>query len=320
MQNLQRRAEGLKDEQIRLRQVINEKNTASILVGLFSTEDQNNPNKEINDNNKMMTRCDDSRVEELLGRPVEEIPDASNIAELPALILPGQHNSKKKNVVFQSNGKTNASTSEETQLKNKNFHSDGIDYDLLGKDRSKCTPAELDQIRRERNRMHAKRTRDRKRLFMEEMEEVIKRLETENELLKGHVENLNLEHGVDTPTSISENNPPLLTPPVTRPALNQSAMPTNLSLDNERPSSNLLIEKNVAVDQINSLLKAAGAFDRRKSSMGLLTIMSVASIVSATNSEHENDDISHDDSESSCPLTKRKRLDDSSPFPKSITC
>merc|ERR1712232_867626 len=68
---------------------------------------------------------------------------------------------------------------------------DGIDYELLGKDRSKCTPEELDQIRRERNRMHAKRTRDRKRLFMEEMAEMCKVLEDENHLLQQHLNELN---------------------------------------------------------------------------------------------------------------------------------
>jgi hypothetical protein len=52
---------------------------------------------------------------------------------------------------------------------NGKFPDDGIDYALLSRDRNKCTPAELDQIRRERNRMHAKRTRDRKKIFVEEV-------------------------------------------------------------------------------------------------------------------------------------------------------
>eukprot|EP00584_Thalassiosira_punctigera_P012892 CAMPEP_0172553146 /NCGR_PEP_ID=MMETSP1067-20121228/48814_1 /TAXON_ID=265564 ORGANISM="Thalassiosira punctigera, Strain Tpunct2005C2" /NCGR_SAMPLE_ID=MMETSP1067 /ASSEMBLY_ACC=CAM_ASM_000444 /LENGTH=79 /DNA_ID=CAMNT_0013341265 /DNA_START=28 /DNA_END=263 /DNA_ORIENTATION=- len=39
MQKLQNRADELKLEQIRLKQAINEKNTASILVGLFQTGD-----------------------------------------------------------------------------------------------------------------------------------------------------------------------------------------------------------------------------------------------------------------------------------------
>jgi hypothetical protein len=68
---------------------------------------------------------------------------------------------------------------------------DGIDYELLGKDRTKCTPVELDRIRRERNRMHAKRTRDRKRHFMEEMTDMCKTLEHENNLLRHHLFSLN---------------------------------------------------------------------------------------------------------------------------------
>jgi hypothetical protein len=68
---------------------------------------------------------------------------------------------------------------------------DGIDYQLLGKDQSACSPAELDKIRRERNRMHAKRTRDRKRIFMEEMEAMIRQLEEDNGIFANHVEKIN---------------------------------------------------------------------------------------------------------------------------------
>ena len=48
-----------------------------------------------------------------------------------------------------------------------------IDLELMRKDRSKCTQLELEQIRRERNRMHAKRTRVRKKVQMEELQEAI---------------------------------------------------------------------------------------------------------------------------------------------------
>lgn len=50
--------------------------------------------------------------------------------------------------------------------------------------RGKYTPAERDHIRRERNRMHAKRTRDRKKLFLEESQKVIERMENENARLR----------------------------------------------------------------------------------------------------------------------------------------
>jgi len=52
---------------------------------------------------------------------------------------------------------------------NGKFPNDGIDYALLSRDRNKCTPQELDRIRKERNRMHAKRTRDRKKIFIQEV-------------------------------------------------------------------------------------------------------------------------------------------------------
>jgi hypothetical protein len=48
-----------------------------------------------------------------------------------------------------------------------------IDQELLHRDKSSCTSNELDLIRRERNRMHAKRTRLRKKKMLQEMETVI---------------------------------------------------------------------------------------------------------------------------------------------------
>lgn len=170
MQGLQQRADELKQQQLRLKQIIDEKSTASILVGFATstTDESDDSSKE------------DPRVEQLLRRPVEEIPDSSKIPELPALILPGQHGSKK----------TNGETAAQSRKAHDELPSEGFDLELLAKDRSKCTPEELDQIRRERNRMHAKRTRDRKRLFMEEMAEICRQLEEENELLRTHLKSI----------------------------------------------------------------------------------------------------------------------------------
>lgn len=169
MQLLQKRAEDLKSEQISLKQIINEKNTASILVGMFATSK----------NNSAETNSANAMVDELLKRPSDEIPDVSRIAELPALILPGQHSKRR----LSKEGED----TEGPPIPLDQYPNDGIDYKLLGKDRSKCTPAELDKIRKERNRMHAKRTRDRKRIFMEEMEDIIRQLENENKFLEDHL-------------------------------------------------------------------------------------------------------------------------------------
>jgi hypothetical protein len=173
MEILRDRADSLKQEQIVLKQAINEKNTANILVGLFG---QASASAQLQD---------DPLVEELLQRPPGEIPDSNSISELPRLILPGQHASTKVKVEAQQKMLSGSSSSIDADNSD-----DGIDYELLGKDRSKCTAKELDQIRRERNRMHAKRTRDRKRLFMDEMSEVCRKLADENDVLRAHLRSI----------------------------------------------------------------------------------------------------------------------------------
>lgn len=165
MESLQSKAEHLKKEQIQLKLSINEKNTASILCALFAKDKDDCPGE-------------DPRIEALLRRSTDDIPDSSKLPALRPLILPSGAQHFKKN-------QTSTLTTDQAELPD-----DGIDYELLGKDRSKCSPAELDQIRKERNRMHAKRTRDRKRLFMEEMTEMCRALEEENTLLRHHLVSL----------------------------------------------------------------------------------------------------------------------------------
>ncbi|GKY96886.1 hypothetical protein MPSEU_000647600 [Mayamaea pseudoterrestris] len=161
--SVQALADELKKEQLRLKQVITEKVTANILLGLFAKNSGADADG-----------SDDPRIDEILRRPAEDIPNVSQMTELlPPLILPGQHASKKMK--------------EAAPL-------DGFDHDLLGKDRSKCSSKELDLIRRERNRMHAKRTRERKRLFMGSMTEICRALEEENDLLRTHLRSIDPEH------------------------------------------------------------------------------------------------------------------------------
>ena len=49
---------------------------------------------------------------------------------------------------------------------------DDVDRTILQKDRSSCTAQELEIIRRERNRIHAKKTRLRKKKILNQMEGV----------------------------------------------------------------------------------------------------------------------------------------------------
>lgn len=288
MQVLTSRADELKQEQIRLKQSINEKNTASILVRLFASEGKGGEQQ-----------VEDPRVEALLKRPSDDIPDAAKLPELPALILPGQHNSKK----HKATGNSGSSNGMADLLPD-----DGIDYDLLGKDRSKCSPAELDQIRRERNRMHAKRTRDRKRLFMEEMAEMCKQLEEENDLLQDHLDGLNGRTSKRKERTASVISPDLSS---TRPELAPSelTMPSKAASGPskaESKSKEPVSQHGVTFDQMKTLLEAASTF---------------SSAVSESTIDASSDDSSHDENNST---RKRRRLNgglevSSSHVPQTIT-
>lgn len=63
----------------------------------------------------------------------------------------------------------------------------GVYVDDKGK-RQQLTKTELESLRRERNRMHAKMTRDRKKCFIASLKRVISRLEDENEQLRETLE------------------------------------------------------------------------------------------------------------------------------------
>ena len=303
MQKLQNRADELKLEQIRLKQAINEKNTASILVGLFSGDGSET------DNGGAVAI--DPKVESLLKRATEEIPDASKIPELPALILPGQHNGKKRNspeeMTDEDFAASMAMVPEEQQ-------EDGIDYALLGKDRSACSPAELDQIRRERNRMHAKRTRDRKRIFMEEMEVMIKELEDENALLQCHIDKLNENQPADASASSHVISP--LLGPVAPPAPAPLADTGSTVQGKPEPEQT----KGDFLNQIESLLAAAGAFGKRRS-LGEINAVSCAEsdVTLSTNHSEHNSLCEEDDHSVPHPIKKQRISDVPTPVPSSIT-
>ena len=74
--------------------------------------------------------------------------------------------------------------------------------------RGKYAPAERELIRRERNRMHAKKTRDRKRMFMEEAELAIGRLERGALRLRAVM----ASHGMGDVARAVPKAPPLVTP------------------------------------------------------------------------------------------------------------
>jgi hypothetical protein len=258
MQLLQQRADELKQEQMRLKQLINEKNTASILIGLLAKKQAAGESAE------------DPRVEALLRRPVQEIPDMSKLPELPALILPGQHASRKARA--------------EAKSCSSDVPNDGIDYDLLGKDRSKCTPEELDQIRRERNRMHAKRTRDRKRKFLDEMGEMCRQLEEENDLLRDHLKHID----PDLDESVLPRRTQVISPEGPTPLLPRFE-PSHLYAGAPQMSYNPSVAptKVIQANQLKTLLDVAGSFGKETSPVSkvLLSVAAAAAVSGASDSE-----------------------------------
>ena len=297
MQKLQNRADELKLEQISLKQAINEKNTASILVGLFQNGEDGSG-----------AVAADPKVELLLKRSTEDIPDASKIPELPALILPGQHNGKRKS----TDGEGEGDRGEGMPNVPEELKEDGIDYDLLGKDRSACTPAELDQIRRERNRMHAKRTRDRKRIFMEEMEVMIKQLEDENALLQAHAVKLNI-----TQPTVDESAG--FVPQAITPELGPIAVPSSLSASVPE-GNNVPQTKGDFLNQIESLLAAAGSFQKKGVECEINAISCAESDVTASTNHSDHNSFCEEEDDHSHP-NKRQRISSDVPtsVPTSIT-
>lgn len=316
MQKLQNRADELKLDQMRLKQAINEKNTASILVGLFQTGDGDGGSADSGG----QPVAADPKVEALLKRSTEDIPDASKIPELPALILPGQHNGKRKSTDGDGgDGEGTMSVPDDLQ-------EDGIDYALLGKDRSACSPAELDQIRRERNRMHAKRTRDRKRIFMEEMEVMIKQLEDDNMLLQRHMNKLNANQPLneaDEEGAAGLLYPETITPELCPISAPSSFGPLNKTCDNDENEPPRT--KGDFLNQIESLLAAAGSFQKKSIQCEINAISCAESDVTASTNHSDHTSFGEDDDDDDDQLSgphpnKRQRTSDlPTSVPTSIT-
>ena len=295
MNQLENRVQELKQRQLNLKLRIEEKNTANILLGMFANIgcDKQSPSSV------------DPKIDELLKRQPDDIPDSSKIPDLPALILPGNHNKRRK-LDSGANAPSNAK---------QEYPNDGIDYELLGKDRTSCTPEELDRIRKERNRMHAKRTRDRKRIFMEEMEKIIKQLETENNLLEQHLSEITSE---SLPSTTSSGR---VTPSIVSPAMQPStpdAKPPAQMLGNGNCTAPKEVEQ--SPQQIEDLPQQSVNNAFNENNVQLTAVVSSAiSTVSVSPTPHQG---SHD--KISTPTTSISQDLDSSPrfphqLPSSIT-
>lgn len=200
LQLLMKRSAELQAEQQRLRQAITDRRTASILLGMSGSDDvqgadgKSHKSKASRDHPPALVSMSGRtpRVGMLSALESDDTGDGS-----------GKGNGSD-DLGSESTAGTSCSASSSGRTSSEANSSDGAVggsqahklpkvgnpgdterlLELSQKTRSECTPEELEQIRRERNRMHAKRTRDRKKLHLEATEGVIARLEQENQKLR----------------------------------------------------------------------------------------------------------------------------------------
>ncbi|CAM9407711.1 unnamed protein product [Choristocarpus tenellus] len=231
LQLLQRRTAELHKEQQRLQQVVRDRRTAGILLGLSGGEgSQHNEGGALSQSpinlsalagrQQGTSESDETESRSGEGSSKDEMDSTSSIAGTRSTTSSGSgRTSSETNSSDSGNG---TSSVYEGDAESKGDASQGgrggderylqgeggdDDQDLEGtrvgrlgdskrlrelasKDRSECTAEEIEEIRRERNRMHAKRTRDRKKLYLEATEGTIARLEQENCKLRESIDSM----------------------------------------------------------------------------------------------------------------------------------
>lgn len=162
LEALQSKVKGLQAESTVLKQSLEECSIASILVGIASGKTnemiEDLVNEVSGDNEQDILRLVGGKRKRFISDASEKIPQALSIKidGRTAIIGGGRtHINWKSGVYSDENGN-------QTQLSRK----------------------DLESLRRERNRMHAKMTRDRKKNFISAIEETIEKLETNNNRMK----------------------------------------------------------------------------------------------------------------------------------------
>ncbi|KAL7477904.1 hypothetical protein ACHAW6_003692 [Cyclotella cf. meneghiniana] len=203
---LKSRVHELEEEGRRLKQEVEACNVASILIGLSSGDGNRAPTEDIT--------CPSAASASLQPSPASFSETLSGGKRKRFLSLDGADpnpSPMELNIKGQVTLVGGAGNNGKTQMNWKT----GVYFDENGK-RQQLTSSELKALRRERNRMHAKMTRDRKKCFVASLKRVISKLEEENqsfrELLERSQEEKNNEdthEEIDDrkPESIGKNSP-----------------------------------------------------------------------------------------------------------------
>jgi len=161
----QERVKVLEEENEKLKLSIEECNVASILISLAKQ-----------DASSVLETSKCSLPERELSSTATEISREGSQEPLRAPI-------KRKRFVSNADEIASSKGSSKSAKKTQINWKSGIMCDENGEQRQ-LSPSELDALRRERNRVHAKMTRDRKRMFMMNIEQNIANLERENQRLR----------------------------------------------------------------------------------------------------------------------------------------
>mmetsp|Transcript_34201 Transcript_34201/g.45214 ORF Transcript_34201/g.45214 Transcript_34201/m.45214 type:complete len:423 (-) Transcript_34201:173-1441(-) len=192
---LRSKVEELEEDQRRLKQALNDRKTANILLAMSASPDGcntqlidievlNDDDLSLNATTSTTTYGDSNSIEFGSEHRSEDEGDFSDSSRYSDELHRGTSETVDSSTIRCEKGERGSSTGGELQSES------DLALKLLNKDKDFCTPQELELIRRERNRMHAKKTRDRKKLYLEETENTISRLEEENRKLRDSIQKL----------------------------------------------------------------------------------------------------------------------------------
>jgi len=181
LQCLQNKVKELENESRLLRQTLEECSIASILLGLSGNNKDNDD--DLLGINSCLTRTNkDRKFFTMNGKRKRFVSDEGDIGPQPMkLVIKGQ-----TTLVGGGGGKAHI-----------NWKT-GVYLDEHG-DQQQLSPDELDTLRRERNRMHAKMTRDRKKLYISSVEKTIAELENENSNMRELLAKQAMVHSAEEP-------------------------------------------------------------------------------------------------------------------------
>jgi len=171
LQSLQSRLIDLQQERSALKQNLEESNIASILLKLSSVNGNDDQNCCSSDNNNSPQLKNPEQVANPLKRPIN-----TNLLS---------YNKKETDVDYVSSLNKDECNDKDESRKNMSTGS------ACRKEMKLLSAEEIESTRRERNRLHAKMTRERKKMLISRLEKSIMELEQENQELRRALPNKN---------------------------------------------------------------------------------------------------------------------------------